>query len=154
MLPFSESDEASDAAYQRQLAEKREERRQRERLEQRKAIKHSPPGINMFQEKDFLGGFVAADLSLEEDFGYNGEKRARLKRLGLLDEDVDAAFSDPHAFIMFLAPEASSALVANQDDFARICDYLFFFVSSCQDDLLAAVYKKALFSMLKNYAYK
>lgn len=48
-------------------------------------------------------------------------------------------------------------MVANETEFAQICDYLFFWCCSHNDDdesLNFAIMKKALFDLLKNYAYK
>lgn len=60
----------------------------------------------------------------------------------------------PQAFLTYLLPEACSVLVGGEEDFRAICDFLFFYSTSCTDSLVEEVYTKALFDLLKNYAYK
>ncbi len=44
--------------------------------------------------------------------------------------------------------------MSNESDFIRVCDYLFYYCSSCLDPDMFAVYEKALFDLLKNYEFR
>ncbi len=55
---------------------------------------------------------------------------------------------------MHLSPEANSVLISDANDFAQICEYLFFSCASCCQPLRRELLKKALVDLLKNYAYK
>ena len=91
-------------------------------------------------------------MNIETDFGY--DKRNLLKsKVGLSDEKIDKIFNTPWEFIMFLCPSMTSPMIKTEDDFTRIADYLFFMHVSTRSYETAAITKKALFSLLKNYAY-
>ena len=51
-------------------------------------------------------------------------------------------------------PEACSALISNQEDYEKICNFLFFCASSCLDPMEYELLAQALFELLKNYEYK
>ncbi len=78
----------------------------------RKRIRFTPPGIKAFSPENFLHSFKAEEIDLSREFGY--EKRARLLRLGIDQEEVDKTLSDPYTFLINLAPDACSALIADE----------------------------------------
>jgi hypothetical protein len=51
--------------------------------------------------------------------------------------------TDLDVFLMHLA----------QQDFAKICDYLFYYCFSCTDECSYEIAKRALFDLLKNYDF-
>lgn len=61
---------------------------------------------------------------------------------------------DPVNFAAYLAPESCSSLIGNEADFVNICDYIFYFCTSCYDDFLFELYSKTLYELLKNYSYR
>lgn len=63
-------------------------------------------------------------------------------------------FANPYTFLRYLSPEANSVLIANDADFSKVCDFLFFCAVSCMDDLLSDLYESALVELLENYEYK
>ena len=87
-----------------------------------------------------------------KDFEY--DKRATLKeKVGLSDEKISKIFTTPWEFIMFLCPSMTSPMIKDEKDFERIADFLFFQHASTRSYETAAITKKALFSLLKNYSY-
>ena len=128
--------------------DKVEEIEKREKDRKKKRIQNFAPGLKVFK-KEFLSHFQSEDLDLEVDFEYKG--RERLINMGLNESDLDEIFHDSQMFLMYLAPEANSALISGPADFKIICDYLFYKATSSPDNEL---YKKSLFDLLKNYKYR
>ena len=111
-----------------------------------------PPGLAYFSDKGF-SVFSWDDLTLEQDFGYTG--RGRLERSGLSVELVDKILSDRMALVRYLTPEVpQNNLVATQEDFVAICDFLFYSLSVCPTRLVKRVMEKALFDLFKSYGYE
>ena len=108
-------------------------------------------GLKIFQAR-YFHHFKRSNLNIEDDFGY--DKRDDLKKqIGLSDEKIDKIFSTPWEFIMFLCPATTSPMIKNEKDFVAIADYLYFMHVSTKSYETAAITKKALFSLLKNYGY-
>lgn len=137
---------------------KAEELKAKERSEKRIHIR--APGLNVFEQAEVnpRGGgspfmyFSRKSLNLERDFGY--AKRKWLKeKLGLSDPEVTDVLQTVWKFCLHLAPEATSAIVQDENDFAQICDYLFYAHGSTLSATTADILKKTLFSLLKNYAF-
>ena len=114
-------------------------------------IGFTPPGLKVFR-REFLKGFTADSLSIEEDFMY--KKRDRLKDLEIPDDVTESIFKDPLTFLSYLCPEACSALISDESDFIKVCDYVFYFGATATDPLTGMVFRKALFDLAKNYEYK
>ena len=84
-----------------------------------------------------------------------GAMRVGIVQFGRVDKVTNKGMLGQD-FLLYLAPEASSALVASQEDFVDVCDFVFFVAASCEekDALRRELHRKALFDLLKNYAYK
>ena len=100
---------------------KAEELRKKDREKRKKRIRNSAPGLNLFKEEDFLKHFKAETLDIEADFGYQG--RQKLIKLGMPEADLEEIFSCPSMFMLYLAPEASSALISGKPIHCCCCDY-------------------------------
>jgi hypothetical protein len=111
-------------------------------------------GLNLFTDP-FLANFSANNLNLESDFNYKA-KRARLQQIGLDKETIEDILSNkkPLVFLNRLNAEACSVLVSDENDFCKICDFIFFYCSSCFDEMMFELYTKALFDLLKNYDFR
>lgn len=108
-------------------------------------------GLKIFQAR-YFHHFKRSNLNIEDDLGY--DKRDDLKKkIGLSDEKIDKIFSTPWEFIMFLCPATTSPMIKNEKDFVAIADYLYFMHVSTKSYETAAITKKALFALLKNYGY-
>ena len=116
-----------------------------------KKIKLVAPGLDLFTEK-FLANFSAKNISLEKDFLYT-QKREKLKELGIEEETISDLMDNRLTFLSYLMPEACSALISKEDDFEKICNFLFFCASSCLDQTEYELLTQALFDLLKNYGY-
>ena len=69
------------------------------------------------------------------------------------NDKVDEIFKTPWMFVNMLSAATTSPLIRNQRDFKSIADFLFFSHVSTKSVQTAAILKKALFAMLKNYAW-
>jgi len=70
------------------------------------------------------------------------------------EQKIDEIFNIPWRFVNYLSPETTTPLIESNQDFIAICDFLFFSHVSTKCSDTAAITKKALFSLLKNYAYE
>ena len=131
---------------------KKMEKDRRQRISSRKRrIRYSPPGLKIFQS-GFFHRFTRSNLCIENDIGY--DRRDYLKtKTGLTDEKINEIFSTPWQFIMFLCPATTSPMIKTENDFIKIADYLYFMHVSTKSSEIAAITKKALFQLLKNYGY-
>lgn len=111
-----------------------------------------PPGLAYFSGEGF-NVFSWDDLSLEKDFGYTG--RGRLEKSGIPGSLVDKILADRMTFVRYLTPEVSqNNIVASQEDFVAICDFLFYSLSVCPIRVVKKVMEKALFDLFKSYGYE
>ena len=59
------------------------------------------------------------------------------------------------ALVRYLTPEvAQNNMVATQEDFVAICDFLFYSLSVCPIRVVKKVMEKALFDLFKSYGYE
>lgn len=123
----------------------------RVQLRKRKRIRCTPPGLKIFQPSYFKY-FSRKNLDLEREFGYSGRSWI-LAKFDMSDHALNEIFKTPWKFMVHLSPETTSPLIRNEDDFVKICDFLFFTHVSTRSELTAATSKKSLFSLLKNYAF-
>jgi len=110
-----------------------------------------PPGLVYFSGEGF-SVFSWDDLTLEKDFGYTG--RGRLEKSGLSVELVDKILSDRMTLVRYLTPEVpQNNIIATQEDFVAICDFIFYSLSVCPIRFVKKVMEKALFDLFKSYGY-
>jgi len=168
LQPLSDSQQAleadldlKDKEIQDQLATQAEEKAvisEQEQLERKhyvvpSLIKRRPPGLSAFQGDSNLL-FTFEDLSLEKDFGWSGRKR--LEESGLTACFVDTLINGKDKFMMvrYLSPETGqSNIIASEEDFVCVVDYIFYLCSICEDPLSFSVLSKCLFDLLKNSGY-
>jgi len=146
-----EKTEVQRKALEEQNAKKVNQERKARFSQKKRRIRYSPPGLKIFHPS-FFHVFRRSSLDIEKDFEY--DKRATLKeKVGLSDEKICKIFTTPWEFIMFLCPSMTSPMIKDEKDFERIADFLFFQHASTRSYETAAITKKALFSLLKNYSY-
>eukprot|EP00092_Neocalanus_flemingeri_P037673 GFUD01041012.1.p1 GENE.GFUD01041012.1~~GFUD01041012.1.p1 ORF type:complete len:570 (+),score=193.85 GFUD01041012.1:87-1712(+) len=113
-------------------------------------IKRKPPGLNLLQPEQLLT-FSMTDLSLETDFGWTGRKR--LEQSGLPSSFVERLVGGQNVLMMvrYLAPETGqNNMVANEEEFQSMVDYVFYLSTVCEDQLTFSVLSKCLFDLLKS----
>lgn len=132
--------------------------------EDKKAIRFSAPGLRCFDPTRFLHCFAGSSLSPTDDFDLD-DKRERLLEIGLGAEAADRILdgADLNEFLSVLAPDAASALISDDRDFRRVCDFLFFRACSTaspeeaedgDSEFDTELCRKALLDLLKNYAFR
>ena len=156
---FKEIDDVLEAANRHgDETEENRVKRQTQRLEEAEKaqrIKACAPGLNMFGEKPFRN-YTFRNLDLVQDFNYKLKASAR----GFPSEhELKQILEHPVKFVMFLSPESTSSLIQDEKDFAAICDYLWYSLTSfCivyeESKNHYQVYRKALFDLLRNYGFR
>ncbi len=116
-------------------------------------IRYSPPGLKLFR-KEYFRFFKRKNLDLERDFGYTAGRERLREKMKLKDEQITEIYASPIFFVTILSPETTSILIRDKDDYCKICDYLFFAIVSTKSFNIAALFKQALMSLLKNYGYE
>ena len=118
--------------------------------EQKRRCRYSPPGLKIFKQ-EYLEYFQRRKLNID-DFNYS-RKDDLTKVFNLSEAEVLEILHTPWKFTVYLSPETTTPLIQNEEDFGSLCDFLYFIHVSTKSNKTAAITKKTLFGLLKNYAY-